>query len=289
MPSWKRVIISGSDAALNDLNLDGNLVVLGGATGSFTGSFTGDGTNLTGVTAEWDGSHFGDASITGSLAISGSGIDLTVMGGNVGIGTTSPTAKLQVKGISTLYTNNTILITSSAGLENFKITDDGDAYFNYDRRTFLGYKVYVGALLMAEKSGASLYLGDTSNASTVIRGGGLTTTIRSNNFGIATASPTAKLQVKGSGATAATTALLVQNSATTNLLTVLDDGNVGINTTSPTASSILDITSTTKGFLPPRMTSVQLAAIATPAAGLVVYDNTTNNLNYYNGSVWVVL
>jgi len=96
LPSWKRVIISGSDAALNDLNLDGNLVVLGGATGSFTGSFTGDGTNLTGVTAEWDGSHFGDASITGSLAISGSGIDLTVMGGNVGVGTTSPTAGLQL-------------------------------------------------------------------------------------------------------------------------------------------------------------------------------------------------
>ena len=210
--------------------------------------------------------------------------------GRVGIGTATPTAKLQVKGISTLYTNNTILITSSAGLENFKITDQGDAYFNPDRYTFLGYRVYVGGgPLLAEKSGASLYLGDTSNASTVIRGGGLTTTIRSNNFGIATASPTAKLQVKGSGATAATTALLVQNSATTNLLTVLDDGNVGINTTSPTASSILDITSTTKGFLPPRMTSVQLAAIATPAAGLVVYDNTTNNLNYYNGSVWVVL
>jgi len=97
LPNWKRLIVSGSDAALNDLNLDGNLVVLGGATGSFTGSFTGDGTNLTGVTAEWDGSHFGDASITGSLAISGSGIDLTVMGGNVGIGTTSPGAPLEIR------------------------------------------------------------------------------------------------------------------------------------------------------------------------------------------------
>lgn len=45
----------------------------GGVTGSsFTGSFFGDGTNLTGVTAEWDGSRNGDASITGSLIVSGS-------------------------------------------------------------------------------------------------------------------------------------------------------------------------------------------------------------------------
>ena len=45
----------------------------GGVTGSsFTGSFFGDGTNLTGVTAEWDGSRNGNASITGSLIVSGS-------------------------------------------------------------------------------------------------------------------------------------------------------------------------------------------------------------------------
>ena len=39
------------------------------ASGSFSGSFQGDGTNITGVTGEWDGSHLGDASITGSLTI----------------------------------------------------------------------------------------------------------------------------------------------------------------------------------------------------------------------------
>ena len=42
------------------------------ATGSFTGSFSGDGSNITGVTGEWDGSHLGNASITGSLIISAS-------------------------------------------------------------------------------------------------------------------------------------------------------------------------------------------------------------------------
>jgi hypothetical protein len=51
-------------------------------------------------------------------------------------------------------------------------------------------------------------------------------------------------------------------------------------------SAQLQVDSTTKGFLPPRMTTTQKNAIATPAAGLVVYDNTTNKLQCYNGSTW---
>ncbi len=54
---------------------------------------------------------------------------------------------------------------------------------------------------------------------------------------------------------------------------------VGINTTGAAAdtSAVLDLTSTTKGFLPPRMTSAQRAAIVLPATGLVIYqtDGTT--------------
>lgn len=44
-----------------------------GVSGSFSGSFVGNGSGLTGVTAEWDGTHTGNAEITGSLTISGSG------------------------------------------------------------------------------------------------------------------------------------------------------------------------------------------------------------------------
>jgi hypothetical protein len=65
--------------------------------------------------------------------------------------------------------------------------------------------------------------------------------------------------------------------------------NVGIGTTSPNASALLDVSSTTKGFLPPRMTNAQMVAIATPAAGLVVYDTTNNKLNVYDGTNWVTL
>jgi len=46
---------------------------------------------------------------------------------------------------------------------------------------------------------------------------------------------------------------------------------VGVGTSTPNASAALDVSSTTKGFLPPRMTKVQLEAIASPIEGLMVY------------------
>jgi hypothetical protein len=65
--------------------------------------------------------------------------------------------------------------------------------------------------------------------------------------------------------------------------------NIGMGTATPNASALLDVSSTTKGFLPPRMTNAQMVAIATPAAGLVVYDTTNNKLNVYDGTNWVTL
>jgi hypothetical protein len=52
------------------------------------------------------------------------------------------------------------------------------------------------------------------------------------------------------------------------------------------ASAKLRIDSTTQGFLPPRMTTTQKNAIATPATGLVVYDTTDNKHYGYNGTTW---
>ena len=62
---------------------------------------------------------------------------------------------------------------------------------------------------------------------------------------------------------------------------------VGINQSAPIdGSAIFEIESTTKGFLPPRMTTTERNAISAPAAGLVIYDTTTNKLQCYNGSTW---
>jgi uncharacterized protein (TIGR02145 family) len=65
---------------------------------------------------------------------------------------------------------------------------------------------------------------------------------------------------------------------------------VGIGTATPHASAALDITSTTQGFLPPRMTGAQRNAISTPAAGIMVYCTdcgANGEPQYYNGTSWV--
>ena len=63
-------------------------------------------------------------------------------------------------------------------------------------------------------------------------------------------------------------------------------GNVGIGTASPNANAILDLTSTTKPFMPPRMTEAERDAVSGPTAGMVIYNSTTNVLNFHNGSAW---
>ncbi len=69
--------------------------------------------------------------------------------------------------------------------------------------------------------------------------------------------------------------------------TIFNDGtNVGIGTASPNTAAILDISSTTKGFAPPRMTTIQRNAIASPFAGLSIYNTTTNCIEYFNGTGW---
>jgi hypothetical protein len=64
---------------------------------------------------------------------------------------------------------------------------------------------------------------------------------------------------------------------------------VGIGTTTPDDSAILDMESTTQGVLTPRMTTVQRVAIATPADGLLVFDTDESVFYFYDGTSWVPL
>jgi hypothetical protein len=61
---------------------------------------------------------------------------------------------------------------------------------------------------------------------------------------------------------------------------------VGIGTTTPNTSAQLDITSTNKGLLIPRMSASARTGITTPAAGLLVYDTDSAKIMQYNGSAW---
>lgn len=53
-----------------------------------------------------------------------------------------------------------------------------------------------------------------------------------------------------------------------------------------TSSALVAVTSTTKGFLPPRMTTTERDAISSAADGLIVYNTTTNKLNVYSAGAW---
>ena len=66
---------------------------------------------------------------------------------------------------------------------------------------------------------------------------------------------------------------------------------VAVNTdgTNPDPSAMLDVKSTTRGMLVPRMTSAQRTAIVTPASGLLVFDSTTQSFWFYSAGSWMEL
>jgi hypothetical protein len=62
---------------------------------------------------------------------------------------------------------------------------------------------------------------------------------------------------------------------------------VGIGTNTPDNTAMLEVQSTSKGVLFPRMTTVQRTGIASPATGLHVFDTNSNSLWFFNGDFWV--
>jgi uncharacterized protein (TIGR02145 family) len=71
-------------------------------------------------------------------------------------------------------------------------------------------------------------------------------------------------------------------------LTASLSAQVAINSdgSSPEGSAMLEVKSTDKGFLPPRMTTAQRDAIGSPAEGLTIFNTDCNCLQFYNGSLW---
>jgi hypothetical protein len=134
-----------------------------------------------------------------------------------------------------------------------------------------------------------------------------------NRLGVGTNAPAQRLSIKGVGATSATSSLLITNSSNTEIFRVLDNGSVYVpggalflDTITPynnnfvrfqfskllvgdssiDASAKMQVDSTTNGFLPPRMTTTQKNNIASPAAGLIVYDTTLAKLCVRTTSAW---
>jgi hypothetical protein len=115
----------------------------------------------------------------------------------------------------------------------------------------------------------------------------LITALLSAQVGIGTATPSSKLEVVGAGTTSATTALIVGNASST-IFSVRNDG-------------LIEMASTTQGFLPPRvaLTATNAASpISSPATGLLVYNTQTAGSSpnqvtpgyyFWNGTAWLKL
>ena len=77
----------------------------------------------------------------------------------------------------------------------------------------------------------------------------------------------------------------------TGLAFSLNAQGVGVNADglAPNNSALLDVRSDSKGFLPPRMTTIQRNAINAPVEGLVIYNTDEKTINIYNGTKWSLL
>jgi hypothetical protein len=74
-----------------------------------------------------------------------------------------------------------------------------------------------------------------------------------------------------------------KNDLGSDIMSIRNDGGISIGSTAPVISSIVSITSTTKGFLMPRMTQAQISLIATPTDGLQVYNTDLHTICFYDG------
>lgn len=126
----------------------------------------------------------------------------------------------------------------------------------------------TNSLLIQNSAGTQL-LKFTDDASLTVSGGG-TTDFQGN----------VSLRGVVDSGSSANNLRFIAAGATKSVLINADYNN------SNAASAMLEVQSTTKGFLPPRMTTTQKNAISTPAAGLVVYDTTLNKLCVRTASAW---
>jgi hypothetical protein len=182
----------------------------------------------------------------------GNHIVLNNIGALIGAGGQgTATAKLQIVGSGSTSATTSLLVQNSAGTAAMTVRDDLASVF--------------GGQIIGVASGT--FLTNPSNTFTHSISGGNSTL---NYFNGLTMQNADQLLIKSA-----------YNGNTRFLRTCL----FGADSTND-ASSQVQIDSTTRGFLPPRMTTTQKNAIASPAAGLVLYDSTTNKLQCYNGSTW---
>ena len=193
--------------------------------------------------------------------------------GHIGIGTTNPSARVHIVAKGTLETDFTFRVSTYTGSNNdtLTISDEGEVSVN----TIPSANLITGEFQNIFQSQQSMYF--FQHLRNVWSFGN-----EANNYFIT--SNAGKISV-GSF----TGSDLVTRTSNIDRGVVTASGSFGIGTVAPDSSAILDIESTTLGFLPPQMTTVQKNAIAAPKSGLIVYDTTLNKISVFTGATWEVV
>jgi hypothetical protein len=182
----------------------------------------------------------------------------------IGNGDTALTGQLNVKGSGSTSATTSLLVQNSAGTQIIKSTDNGvtqiGAYDNSSIGSTLPLQVTATG---TNNAGIAIYANGTGNAGfDFYRNASFKFNVgvdSGNNF-------------SWYNAGFAGYSFVIQGDST---------GRIVFGGTTGSASAQVSVDSTTRGFLPPRMTTTQKNAIATPAAGLMVYDSTLNKLCVY--------
>ena len=218
MPNWKKLIVSGSDASLNSLNVTTN-VTAQSFTGSFSGSFTAPG-----ATTQVVYNNGGVLAANSGFVYSGS---------YVGIGTTTPSLKFNVEDTGATYvaqfkgSNSTYIVSGDTSLP-------GESGFNARNS--------VGQLFLGMGPNAEAYFSGTSGATALglyLGGTNALYVNSSRNVGIGTTSPGAKLQISGGTLDgSALTELGISSGLTTGRLGTFDASSLASISTRGDASSV---------------------------------------------------
>ena len=294
------LLTDSANLLFNGTTLTANTLNLTNALGTTYG-----GTGLTSFTAN------GVVYASSSSALT-TGSALTFDGSNLGIGTTSPGATLDVNGATRIRSNFYVygtgdrfnVLPQAAGSGAWLVSTN-NANSAYSQLLFDGSPLVfnVAGTEQMRLTSTGLGIGTSSPTATLDVRGTLYQQVSSNptnavaaiitnqttvsNTGVRLQFDVYNIGSSGLGVPSDSAALAFYSGGiTTERARIDSSGNLGIGTTSPSASAILDAQSTTKGVRMPNMTTTQKNAISSPAAGLMVFDTTLAKLCVYSGSAW---